>query len=54
MSSTPANPPSSTTNRPSVRLATDAVVASYIHAISERHVAGDPISEPEQDHTPQD
>jgi hypothetical protein len=31
------NPPSGPAARPSVQLTTDAVVASYIHEISERH-----------------
>jgi hypothetical protein len=33
----PTSPPSSSTTTPSIQLTTDAVVASYIHAISERH-----------------
>jgi len=37
MTNPPTNPPSDPAARPSVQLTTDAVVASYIHEISERH-----------------
>jgi hypothetical protein len=37
MTNPPTNPPSARATRPSVQLTTDAVVASYIHEISERH-----------------
>jgi hypothetical protein len=33
--------------RPSVEVSTDAVVAAYIHEISERHRRRDPALEPE-------
>lgn len=32
-------------NRPSIQLTTDAVVASYIHSISDRHRRGDQMDE---------
>jgi hypothetical protein len=46
----PTNPPSSSPPRPSVQLTTDAVVAAYIHQISERHRRGD--REPEKPPAP--
>lgn len=35
------DPDEATPSRPSVRLATEAVVASYIHHLSERHGAAE-------------
>lgn len=49
----PASPPSSSEHAPSVQLTTDAIIASYIHEISDRHRPAEhrpePASEPCED-----
>lgn len=46
----PTSPPTNSATTPSIQLTTDAVVASYIHEISERHRRIDqaPESSPSQ------
>ncbi len=53
MTQTPRPSPDSATG-PSIQLTTDAVVASYIHAISDRHRREDQVAEDSPGQAPRD